>query len=113
MAIFSIQDYRNVALVGHGGAGKTTLAEACLFKAGVTKRQGSVPEQTSCLDFSEEEKEKGCSLDSAVCSLGHSGKHINLIDTPGSTDFCGTAIASLAGVETAILVVSAAAGIEV
>ena len=113
MAIFKTEDYRNVALIGHGGAGKTTLAEACLATAGVTKRQGSVPDKTSCLDYSDEEKEKGCSLDSAVCSLGHAGKHINLIDTPGSTDFCGPATAALAGVETAILVVSAAAGIEV
>ncbi|MCP4246705.1 MAG: elongation factor G [bacterium] len=113
MAVFEVGDYRNVALVGHGGAGKTTLAEALLFKAGVTKRQGSVPDQSSCLDYSEEEKEKGCSLDSAVCSLVHDGKHVNLIDTPGSTDFCGPAIAALAGAELAAVVVSAGAGIEV
>ncbi|HUU82930.1 MAG TPA: elongation factor G [Phycisphaerae bacterium] len=113
MAVFGVQDYRNIALVGHGGAGKTTLAEACLLRAGVTKRQGSVPDGTSILDYMDEEKEKGCSLDSAVCSMVHGGKHINLIDTPGSTDFCGQAIVSLAAVETAVLVVSAGAGIEV
>ena len=113
MAIFNVQDYRNIALIGHGGAGKTTLAEACLFKAGATNRQGSVPDGTSCLDYSEEEKEKGCSLDSAVCSLMHGGKHVNIIDTPGSPDFCGLAICALAGADTAVLVVSAAAGIEV
>jgi len=113
MAIFSVQDYRNIALVGHGGAGKTTLAEACLFKTGATKRLGSVPDQTSCLDYSDEEKEKGCSLDSAVCSVEHGGKHINIVDTPGSPDFCGLAISALGGTDTAVLVVSAAAGIEV
>ncbi len=113
MAVFNVDEYRNLALVGHGGAGKTTLAEACLFKAGVTKRQGSVPDGTSCLDHSDEEKEKGCSLDSALCPLEYEGKHINLIDTPGTADFAGPAIAALGAVETAVLVISAADGIEV
>ena len=113
MAIFDVDVYRNVVLIGHGGCGKTTLAEACLFKAGVTKRQGSVPDKTSCLDYTDEEKEKGCSLDSAVCSFEHRGQHVNMIDTPGAPDFCGPAVLALASVETAILVVSAGGGIEV
>jgi elongation factor G len=113
MATFNVEDYRNVALIGHGGAGKTTLAEACLFKAGVTNRQGSVPDKTSCLDHIDEEKDKGCSLDSALCPLEYGGKHLNIIDTPGTSDFAGPTIAALAGVETAVLVVSAAGGIEV
>jgi len=113
MAVFKVEDYRNIALVGHGGAGKTTLSEACLFKAGVTKRQGSVDDKTSCLDFTDEEKEKGHSLDSALCSLQHGGKHINILDTPGSTDFIGLANSAVAGVETAVVVLSAADGIEI
>ncbi len=113
MAVFKVEDYRNIALVGHGGAGKTTLAEACLFKAGVTKRQGSIDEKSSCLDFTDEEKEKGHSMDSSLCSLPHGGKHFNILDTPGSTDFIGLANSGVAGVETAVVVISATDGIEI
>ncbi|MFQ5490879.1 MAG: elongation factor G [Phycisphaerae bacterium] len=113
MPIYPVKQYRNIALVGHGSAGKTTLAEACLFKAGATSRQGSVAEKTSCLDYTDEERDKGHSLDSTLCSLGHQDTHINLIDTPGTTDFAGPAISALAGVETAVTVINATSGIEV
>ena len=66
MATFNVENYRNVALIGHGGAGKTTLAEACLFKAGVTNRRGSVPDKTSCLDHTDEDPLAGLWLDSPV-----------------------------------------------
>ncbi|MGD2109591.1 MAG: elongation factor G [Phycisphaerae bacterium] len=113
MAIFDVEKYRNIALVGHGGAGKTSLAEALLFKAGVTKRLGSVPDRTSILDYTDEEKEKQSSLDSAVCALTHAGLHVNIVDTPGAPAFCGPAIAALAAVECAVVVVGASSGIQV
>lgn len=113
MAIFRADQYRNIALVGHGSCGKTSLAEALLFKTGVTNRLGSVPDGTSILDFTEEEKEKKASHDSAMAFLAHHGLHVNLIDTPGTPAFCGTAIAALAAAECAVVVVSATAGIQV
>lgn len=113
MSVPKLSDIRNIALVGHSGSGKTSLAEALLFKAGMTNRQGSVPEKTSILDFGDDEKESSHSIDSACCYLAHQGAQFNIVDTPGSTDFCGQAISALAGVETAVLVLSATSGIEV
>ena len=113
MAVLNPDQYRNMALVGHTGSGKTSLAEALLFKAGVTNRLGSVPEGTSLLDHTEEEREKLSSLESAVCFLTHGGSHVNIIDTPGVSEFCGQAIAALAAVECAAVVLSASAGIQV
>jgi len=113
MAVFDVDRYRNIALVGHGGSGKTSLAEALLFKAGVTNRLGSVSDTTSILDYSDEEKEKQSSLDSALCYLTHKGMHVNIVDTPGTPAFCGSAIAALAAVECAVVVVSASAGVQV
>ena len=113
MAALTLPNIRNIALVGHGGAGKTSLGEALLHKTGGTNRLGSVQDKTSILDSSDDEKEKGCSIDSALCSISHAGRHINIVDAPGAIDFCGQAIAALAAVETAVVVVSATAGIEV
>jgi elongation factor G len=113
MAVVQIDKYRNVALVGHGGSGKTTLAEALLFKAGMTNRQGSVADKTSILDATEEEREKLCSTDSALCHLKHGDLHVNLVVAPGEGDFCGPAIASLAAADLAAVVISAASGIQV
>ena len=113
MPQYSTKDIRNIALVGHGGSGKTSLAEALLYKSGTTRRLGSVNDKTSHLDYTEEEKEKGCSLDSSVCYADHNGKRINIIDTPGSIDFAGPAIAALAAADAAICVISAKDGIQV
>ncbi|MEK6675220.1 MAG: GTP-binding protein, partial [Planctomycetota bacterium] len=113
MAIIQPDQIRNIALIGHSGCGKTTLAEALLFKAGVTTRMGSVPEKTSILDYTEDSREKLSSLDSAVCSFQHKGVHVNLIDTPGSASFCGAATSALSAVECGVLVISATAGIQV
>ena len=113
MAVVGLDRFRNITLVGHGGCGKTSLAEALMFKTGVTNRLGSVPDKSSILDYTDEEKEKLSSHDSAVCYATHDGLHINIIDTPGTAAFCGPAIASLAASECAVLVISAASGIEV
>ena len=105
-------DIRNVVLLGHGGSGKTSLAEAMLHKTGATSRLGSVDDKTSTCDYYDEEKEHHHSILSAVVHVEHAGKLINIIDTPGYPDFTGPAITSIPAAETAILVISAAAGIE-
>ncbi len=104
---------RNIAIVGHAGAGKTSLAEALLFKAGVTNRLGKVDDGTSLLDYDEESKERKHSVESSVFSLESEGTLFNFFDAPGMPDYVGQAIASLAAVETALITISAASGIGV
>jgi elongation factor G len=112
MANYSTESIRALALVGHGGAGKTTLAEALLFKAGAIAAKGSVEKGSSVCDFDPQEKSAGHSLNSALVNFAAEGVHIHLIDTPGYPDFAGQAMAALAGVETAIIVINAQTGIE-
>ena len=113
MAASRPQEIRNIVLVGHGGAGKTTLAEAMLHAANVTGRLGSVDEGTSHLDYSDIEKERKHTVDPAMAHLDHAGAAFNIIDTPGYPDFIGGAIGALAGADVAVVVISASAGIEV
>jgi elongation factor G len=105
-------DIRNLVLIGHAGAGKTLLAEALLHKAGATKAMGELARGTTVCDFDPLEKEFQHSLDPAVCHLDLQGRHINLIDTPGYPDLLGRSTSVLAAAETAVLVMSAVAGIE-
>lgn len=104
---------RNVALVGHGGSGKTSLAEALLFVAGVTTRQGSVEQGSAVLDFEPEEHDRKISLGLSVATLDWEGHRINLIDTPGYADFSGDARAALRAADLALFVVSGVDGVEV
>ncbi|MFQ5412148.1 MAG: elongation factor G [Phycisphaerae bacterium] len=113
MPDYTTSDLRNIALVGHGSSGKTSLCEAFLHVTGATGRLGSVPDKTSHLDLDEDEKEQGHSIDSHVLHVSHNGKVLNIIDTPGAPDFIGPAVAALAAVETAVIVVNAAGGIQV
>ena len=105
-------DIRNIVLLGHGGSGKTSLAEAMLHKTGATNRLGSVDDKTSTCDYYDEEKEHQHSIQSALVNIEHAGKLINIIDTPGYPDFIGPAIKAIPATETAVVVISAAAGIE-
>jgi len=107
------QDIRNIVLLGHGGAGKTSLGEAMLHAARVTGRLGSVDDGNSHLDWSDIEKERKHSVDPAAAHFEYAGKTINIIDAPGYPDFIGGAICALAGADTAVIVVSASAGVEV
>ncbi len=104
---------RNVALVGHGGSGKTSLAEALLYVAGATTRQGSVDQGTSTLDHEPEEIDRKISLSLAVASFDWGDHQINLIDAPGYADFSGDARAALRAADLALFVVSAVDGVEV
>ena len=112
MPEYTTDDVRNVALVGHGGAGKTTLVEALLAYAGVIGASGSVTNGTSVCDFDPQEKEHRHSLYSAVAHFDHGSRHVNLVDTPGYPDFLGRALPVLAAVETAAVVVDARQGVQ-
>lgn len=98
--------------LGHGGAGKTSLTETILHKTGATNRLGSVDEKTSICDYYDEEKKHGHSIKSSVVHAKFGGKLINIIDTPGYPDFIGPSIKAIQGAETAVIVISASAGIE-
>jgi elongation factor G len=112
MPEYTTEAIRNVALVGHGGVGKTMLAEAMLQKAGVIGALGELTRGSTVSDFDDQEKEHQNSLQSALMSLEHEGRHINLIDTPGYPDFLGRALSVLPAVETMAVVVDARSGIE-
>lgn len=103
---------RNVALVGHSGAGKTTLIEALLATAGTIPRAGSVAEGTTVSDSDPVEVAHHHSVCLSVCPLGWDGHVINLIDTPGSPDFLGEVRAGLRAADAALFVISAAADID-
>ncbi|MFL5340840.1 MAG: elongation factor G [Gemmataceae bacterium] len=113
MAKHQVDDIRNIALVGHRAAGKTTLADAVLFKAGAVERRGSVDDGSSISDFDEEEHHRKFSIDTHLLNASYKGKQIHLLDTPGYPDFVGNALAALEAVENVAVVISAPAGIEV
>ncbi|EXI79109.1 MAG: Elongation factor G [Candidatus Accumulibacter sp. BA-94] len=103
---------RTVALVGHGAAGKTSLAESLLAAAGAISSRGSVEKGSTVCDFDPQEKELGHSLSAALASFSWQGVHVHLVDTPGFPDFAGQAIGALAAVDTALVVINAQNGIE-
>ncbi len=103
---------RTIALVGHGAAGKTTLAEALLHQSGAISAPGSIDKGTTVCDFDPLEKEFKHSLASAIVNFTHRDTHIHLIDTPGYPDFLGQSLNALAAVETAAVVINAQNGIE-
>jgi len=103
---------RNVAFVGHGGTGKTTLVDHLLHRAGCVNRAGSVDDGSSRSDYDQEEKERKFSIDSTFFHFDWQGKIFNIIDTPGYLDFSGAAIGVLPAVETALITVSASEGIQ-
>jgi elongation factor G len=112
MADYTSDALRNIVFVGHGGAGKTTICDQILFKAGAVTRAGSVDEKNSSFDHDDEEKNRGHSIFSSLAYCSHQGKEINLIDTPGYPDFVGAALTSLEAADTAVLTINAQSGIE-
>ena len=95
MSKYTTEALRSVALVGHGAAGKTSLAEALLFATNAIAAKGSVEKGNTVGDSDAQEKEAGHSLTSAVMNFGYEDTHVHLIDTPGYPDFAGQAIAAL------------------
>jgi elongation factor G len=112
MPRYSTESIRTVALVGHTGAGKTTLAEALLARAGAVPAAGSVERGNTVCDFDPLEREYRHSLNSSIVNFAWKGTHVHLIDTPGSPDFMGQAIGALAAVETAVVVINAETGVQ-
>lgn len=112
MVSYTTESIRNIALVGHGAAGKTTLAESILFHAGKLTTPGAVEKGNTVCDFDPQEKAHQHSLDAALVNLDYNNAHINLIDAPGFPDFIGQALAVLPAVETVAVVINAQSGIE-
>jgi len=110
---YSIDRLRNVALVSHSGAGKTSLAEAMLFTAKATNRLGKVDDGTSVMDFDSEEIKRQISINLSTAPVEWNGCKINVLDAPGYFDFVGDLIASLRVADGAIIVVCASSGVEV
>jgi elongation factor G len=113
MKEYPTESLRNVALVSHGGAGKTSLAEALLYLTGAVNRLGKIEEGNTVSDFEEEEIRRKLSLSTAILSLEFREHKINLLDTPGYTDFVGEVISALRVADGALVLVDSVAGVEV
>ncbi len=117
MNVYGTQQIRNVVLLGHGGAGKTTVAEALALVTGVTKRMGKVTEGTTISDYDKEEVKRQFSISTSLIPLEYQGENgpvkINLLDTPGYFDFVGEVEEAISVADAAVIVVNCKAGIEV
>ncbi|MDR1515041.1 MAG: elongation factor G [Synergistaceae bacterium] len=107
------EDIRTVALVSHGGAGKTSLTEAMLFDSGAITRMGRVDDKNTVSDFDPEEQKRSISINSSLCTFSYKDKTIHLIDTPGFSDFYFEQRAPMRVVDAAIVAINATAGVEV
>ena len=110
---YQSSDIRNIALVGHGSCGKTSLGEAMLFNTGASSRLGVTREGTSVLDFEPEERKREGSIGSSFAWVEHDGKKINIVDTPGDGNFIYDAFTAMMGADAAVVVVSCPDGLEV
>ncbi|GBD14774.1 Elongation factor G [bacterium HR25] len=104
---------RNVALIGHGGTGKTSLAEALLFRAGAISRLGRVEDGTTTSDWDPEEQRRQFSINLSILPLEWEGHKVNLIDTPGYPDFLGEVICGLRAADAALVVIDVTSGVQV
>ncbi len=110
---YTSETIRNVALLGHGGCGKTTFLEAALLETGVTGKMGKVEDGNTVSDYDKMEIEKGYSINTSIVPIEWKGSKINFIDTPGYFDFVGEVNAALRAAEAAVIMVDAGAGIQV
>lgn len=108
----AVESIRTIALVGQSGAGKTSLAEALLWKAGMLPAPGSLERGSTVSDFDPMERRVGHSLNTSVLHLNHHGVRLHLLDTPGHPDFMGHSLSALEAVDTAVVVVNASTGVE-
>lgn len=113
MKAYSANNIRNIAVVGHGGKGKTTLCEAMLYTAGATDRLGRVADGNTVLDFDAEEKRRKSSVSSAMAAIEWDNTKLNIIDAPGLFDFAGGAAEAIRAAEAVLIVTSAGSGVDV
>lgn len=113
MNTYKSEDIRNVAVLGHGGCGKTTLIEAIALSKGIITRAGRVEDGTTISDYDKEEQKRGFSISTTLVPIEHEGIKINFFDTPGYFDFVGEVEEALDAAGAAVIVVDAKAGVEV
>ena len=117
MNVYGTKQIRNVVLLGHGGAGKTTLVESMALVTGVTKRMGNVVDGSTISDYDKEEIKRQFSISTSLVPLEFQGEDgpikVNLLDTPGYFDFVGEAEEAISVADAAVIVVNCKAGIEV
>ncbi len=113
MKQYATNQIKNIALFGHGGSGKTTLADALLFSFGAIERIGCIEDGTTVMDFDPEEKKRAASVYTAVYPIDLQDYKVNLIDTPGQFDFAGEAVGGLAACDGAVVVISGKSGLTV
>ena len=113
MQEYKSTNLRNIAVVGHGKAGKTSLLEACLFNAGAAKRLGKVDDGTALPDYEPEEIKRKVTISTALAPCEWQGGKITFLDTPGYADFVADVKGALRAVDAAVVVLCAASGVEV
>ena len=113
MNIYTTDKIRNVCLLGHGGAGKTSLAEAMAYLGGLTSRMGKISDGNTVSDYGKEEVKRQISIYTSLIPVEWNGTKINILDTPGFFDFVGEAEEAASAADAAIIVVSGKAGVEV
>jgi elongation factor G len=113
MEIYKSDNLRNVVLLGHGGAGKTSLVEAMLYRTGAVNRLGRVDDGTSVSDWDDEEQRREMSINSSLIPCEWAGHKLNVIDTPGYMDFVGEVISGISVADAAVVVLDSTGGVEV
>ena len=112
MNVYTTDKIRNVVLLGHGGAGKTSLVESMAYLAGITSRMGKVEDGNTISDFGKEEQKRKISISTSVIPIEWEGTKINILDTPGYFDFIGEVEEAISAADAAIIVVSGKSGVE-
>jgi len=110
---YTVDKIRNVGLISHGGVGKTSLAEAMLFSTGETNRLGTIDDGTTISDYSPDEIDRKISISTSMMNLNWKNHKINVLDTPGYSDFVGEVIGALEVCDSAVILLNGVAGIEV
>ena len=113
MAAYDSNHVKNIALLGHAGSGKTTMAESMLFEAGITKRRGTITAKNTVSDYNDLETERQSSVFASLLHIPWRNYKINIIDTPGYDDFAGEVISALRVADTGVMILNAAMGVEV